>query len=167
MAEYHIDKVADICSQFVRMARGLTVSADVSSRLVALRVETALLSRLAKAKAEPETIIGDTKRHTITYDPRYVETVQKRRNEIYAAPMQQLTQDAKIDVANAYNKNAVETYLDPAVLNRTINEHRDIDIEKMSAEEALDDSLAYYEVSSCRMEKPQKKIVAGCLHRHG
>ena len=148
MAEYHIDRVAEVCSKFVRFAVGGTVSSDVSGRLVALKVDGALQVRLAKAKAELDTIIRDTKRHPITYDPQYVDAVQTRRHKLYNDKVQKLTQEANVEVADAHDGNKWKIYLDPVALARSLNERADNDMEKTSAEEALDDSLAYYEVGT-------------------
>lgn len=155
IAQYHIDRVADICSKFVHIAIASTVSSDVSERLLALKVDNALESRLSNAKAELRTIIKDTQRHPITYDPQYVDTVQKRRNKIYTARMQQLAREANVEIADALDGNKSKTLVDPKLLMRTIEQRHNPDMEKASAEEALDDSLAYYEVSraECRSRR--------------
>lgn len=142
MAAYHIERVADVCSVFVRSAITYTVSPDVAENLLALKVEVALRDRLARAESELKTIIDDTKRHPITYDPRYIDTVQERRNKVYMARIEQLRQAGE----------------DDDVLGITSLQHNP-DTDKISAEEALDDSLAYYEVSF-----PMPKLRTGQCH---
>ena len=144
IAAYHIERVADVCARFVKVAIAESVSSDVSSRLIALKVDQAMASRLSKAQHELSVIIQDSKRHPITYDPRYVETVQKRRSKLYDDRVQELAGAAESQVHVV--GNTYKNYIDPAKLQSVIEARVEPNIEKISAEEALDDSLAYYEV---------------------
>ncbi|KAF2479882.1 P-loop containing nucleoside triphosphate hydrolase protein [Neohortaea acidophila] len=147
IAEYHIDRVAEICSAFVRTAIAFTVSPDVGDNLLSLKVDTALQTRLSAAKKELTNIINDTKRHPITYDPAYVDTVQQRRNDVYAARMKQLADEFETTSFTAREKGAClqSNVINADALKAALAERRNLDMEKASAEEALDDSLAYYE----------------------
>ena len=87
----------------------------------------------------------DSKRHPITYDPRYVDSVQKRRNKTTTARMQKLAEEANVEVEVDVLKT--KSYVDPDTLKRNIEKGVEQDMDRVSAEDALDDSLAYYEVS--------------------
>lgn len=146
MALFHIEKVAAVCEVFVHAAIKHTVTADVSTRIQALKVDGALQTRLADSKSELSRIIKDKKRHPITYDPAYTTIVRKLRNKNHTAKMQALVQKAQRTITD-YNKQTKD-YLDPNVVQSGIEDVTEPDMDKTSAEDALDSQLAYYKVSS-------------------
>ncbi|KAI7233482.1 hypothetical protein KC330_g5346 [Hortaea werneckii] len=117
IAAYHIENVASICWNLVETAVDHAVSKDIADRIKALKVESALASRLEAAKAELGRIIADMKHHPITYDPSYTAIVQKMRQEKHNAKFENL-----VERAGAYLQH----------------------MDKKSAEDALDCQQAYY-----------------------
>ena len=147
IAAYHIENVASICWNLVETAVDHAVSKDIADRIKAVKVENALESRLEAAKAELGRIIADMKHHPITYDPAYTAVVQKVRQEKHNAKYKNLVRNAEVDVFNASNSNRRESYLKPDVMNNGMNTLLEPDMDKTSAEDALDCQQAYYKVS--------------------
>lgn len=86
IAEYHIEKVASFCAQFIDAAIKHAASEEVAGRLQALKVDKALRERLDKAKSELKRIVTDSKYHPITYDPSYTAIVQQMRHDKGTSP---------------------------------------------------------------------------------
>ncbi|KAI7219756.1 hypothetical protein KC333_g2798 [Hortaea werneckii] len=143
IAAYHIENVASICWNLVETAVDHAVSKDIADRIKAVKVENALASRLEAAKAELGRIIADMKHHPITYDPAYTAVVQKMRQEKNNAKFKKLVSKAEIDVAN-YDSDRTENYLKPDVMMNGMNTLLEPDMDKTSAEDALDCQQAYY-----------------------
>ncbi|GAB1742598.1 hypothetical protein NU219Hw_g8136t1 [Hortaea werneckii] len=144
IAAYHIENVASICWNLVETAVDHAVSKDIADRIKAVKVENALASRLEAAKAELGRIIADMKHHPITYDPAYTAVVQKMRQEKHNAKFKKLVLKAKVDVVNAYNKHQTDHYLKPDVMKNGMDSLLEPDMDKTSAEDALDCQQAYY-----------------------
>ncbi|CAK4030316.1 hypothetical protein B0A54_07101 [Lecanosticta acicola] len=143
MAEYHVNQVAAAMNDFVKAAIGFCVSEDVADRLQAHKVDAALAQRLEDAKAELYRVLEDTKHHPITYDPVYASIVQTMRHKRHATRLDELVDRAETTVYNGSNKSH-EKYLSPAVVRSGMDSLMERDMDKTSAEEALDSQQAYY-----------------------
>ncbi|KAI7542914.1 hypothetical protein KC331_g7689, partial [Hortaea werneckii] len=143
IAAYHIENVASVCWDLVETAVDHAVSKDVADRIKAVKLENALASRLEAAKAELGRIIADMKHHPITYDPAYTAVVQKMRQENNNAKFKKLVSKAEVDVAN-HDSDRTENYLKPDVMMNGMNTLLEPDMDKTSAEDALDCQQAYY-----------------------
>jgi len=137
MAEFHIKKVAQVCANFVAAAITCTVADDVADRLQAFTVDPALDARLKRTKAELIRIIANNKHHPITYNPTYTAIVQDMRREKSKSKFKQIVDKSKTSVHNA-STNMIETYLKPNVLDRGKGDLLELDMDKTSAEDALD-----------------------------
>ncbi|KAI7485578.1 hypothetical protein KC357_g2875 [Hortaea werneckii] len=144
IAAYHIENVASICWNLVETAVDHAVSKDIADRIKAVKVENALASRLEAAKAELGRIIADMKHHPITYDPAYTAIVQRTRQEKHNAKFKKLVHDAETDVLPAHNKHQYERYLKPDVMKNGMDSLLEPDMDRKSAEDALDCQQAYY-----------------------
>ncbi|KAI6801939.1 hypothetical protein KC332_g15779 [Hortaea werneckii] len=144
IAAYHIENVASICWNLVETAVDHAVSKDIADRIKAVKVENALASRLEAAKAELGRIIADMKHHPITYDPAYTAIVQRTRQEKHNAKFKKLVHDAETDVLPAHNKHQYERYLKPDVMKNGMDSLLEPDMDRTSAEDALDCQQAYY-----------------------
>ncbi|KAK0258042.1 hypothetical protein B0A54_07101 [Friedmanniomyces endolithicus] len=143
IAEFHIEKVAQVCANFVAAAITCTVADDVAHRLQAFTVDPALDARLKRAKAELIRIIADNKHHPITYDPKYTAMVQDTRRKKSESKLKRIVDQAKISVYNGLSK-VTEPYLKPDVLDSGKGDLLELDMDKTSAEDALDSQQAYY-----------------------
>ena len=145
VTEFHIEKVADVCAGFVEVAIHSTVEPDVANRLLSLQIEPALTSRLNHAKAELIRIIADGKYHPITYDPGYIDVVQNKRQKKHESKFKHLMGRAETTLYNA-STGTNERCLKLDVLNNGCGNLLEMDMDKSSAEDALDSQQAYYKV---------------------
>lgn len=138
----HIETVADICRQFVGDVIKSIASKDIEVRLQSARVESALDEALKSAKVELKKIIDDKQRHPITYNHYYTMTIQKMRRKKHNKVVKKMADDSKRQVSDQHRN--VMTMIDPATLENLIDNHVELDMDKFSAEEALDSVSAYY-----------------------
>lgn len=148
LALAHIDRIAIVCESFVRALLNDVTTPDVSARLQAHQVEPALKARLAGAQAELSKIIQDKNRHPITYNHYYTTTIQKMRNK---KRMNRINKLAKLASSNLIDANLVsKEHIDPKALQTVLEAAIEPDMDKISAEDALDSEMAYYKVSACQ-----------------
>ncbi|TKA82316.1 hypothetical protein B0A55_01434 [Friedmanniomyces simplex] len=143
IGDFHIEKVASVCANFVEAAMNYTVAPDVADRLQSMKVDPGLISRSKRAKAELMSIVTDNKHHPITYDPAYTAMVEKMRQKKHESKLQHLVQQAEVDVKNADN-DKTDRYLKIDVMRGGMGELLQPDMDKTSAEDALDSQQAYY-----------------------
>ena len=143
LAQAHIDRVNALCTALVHTAIDHVVFQDVSRRLQALKLDDALKLRCADAVHELDLLIGDKQRPPITYDPSYTATVQESRARKTKAKFDALMNQAKVNVPVG---NEQKAYINPEVLQNVLKELTEPDMDKPSAEDALDSQLAYYKV---------------------
>ncbi|KAF1981971.1 hypothetical protein K402DRAFT_215863 [Aulographum hederae CBS 113979] len=153
MARDHIHRVALACERFVKALVNDLVSPDVAGRLLKLKVDDVLAARLRAAEDELDKIITDKGRHPITYNHYYTTTIQKLRNKKSMAKAKKLadqhTTDYYCDVGEArFDSVSGPTRvsaLDPeAFMKNFEQEFIEQDMDKFSAEDALDCEMAYY-----------------------
>ncbi|KAK5138342.1 hypothetical protein LTR08_003403 [Meristemomyces frigidus] len=142
IADYHVERVAAVCSDLVTVAINSTVSSDVAVKLQSLKLDTALTEQLDGAKAELKKIIDDTKHHPITYNPAYTAAVQKMRYEKHSAKLTQVVKAAEVTALDDMHRH--QTLLDPTTVKNGMDALLEPDMDKLSAEEALDSQEAYY-----------------------
>lgn len=101
--------------------------------------------RQANAKAELHQLIQDKLRQPITYDPSYTAHVQEARTQKTMAKIQDLMVQARVE---GYGESGDrQTLINPQPLANKLKEATELDMDKISAEDALDSQLAYYKVS--------------------
>ncbi|KAF2771354.1 hypothetical protein EJ03DRAFT_342384 [Teratosphaeria nubilosa] len=165
IAMYHIDRVASVCASFVRSAMDFSVSCDISERLQAVKVEAALIDRLNRAKNELDRIIADCKHHPITYDPAYTAIVQKTRHQKHSIKFEKLLQEAEVLVERRHDHKS-SVYLQPDVIKTGMDTLLEPDMDKTSAEDALDSQDAYYkEEVKYFIAAVTKQVIERCLLR--
>ena len=153
LARHHIKSVAAVCQGFLLSVLSHSAAPEVKGRLINLTVLPALKSAREAALHEAEIIVKDKNRHPITYNHHFTDTLQKIQNDRHGKRIAQLTKEATVNVNeklsyHAKNHEFVEKqYVDPnAILQKhqgTIEQNMD----KVSAEQALDAHNAYYKVS--------------------
>lgn len=140
IADYHIDRIAAVCSNFVRVALEFTATSDVSFRLQELRIDGVMQEQLQGAKRELQRIIRDTQYHPITYDPAYAAIVSKMRTERYKLKIDSIVEQAKICTSD--NQQCLDTHKVRDGFGGLV----DPDMDRTSAEDALDCEEVYYGV---------------------
>lgn len=144
-AAYHIDKIATLCAAVVKAAIDEVVSEDISTKLQAERVDPTMRQRQANAKAELHQLIQDKLRQPITYDPSYTAHVQEARAQKTMARIRALMDQAKVEVD--VEDGGKQALINAELLTNGLKEATELDMDKISAEDALDSQLAYYKVS--------------------
>ncbi|EME83982.1 uncharacterized protein MYCFIDRAFT_187187 [Pseudocercospora fijiensis CIRAD86] len=139
LASQHIDRVSALCCAFAKAAIDDVVFTDVSIKLQASKLDDAMRQRRLAALAELRQLIADKQRPPITYDPSYTATVHEARSQKTTAKIQTLMDQAKVDVNND-GQNLINAQL----LTNQLKEFIEPDMDKTSAEDALDSQLAYY-----------------------
>ncbi|TKA23457.1 hypothetical protein B0A50_07484 [Salinomyces thailandicus] len=144
IAEYHIEKVASFCAQFIDAAIKHAASEEVAGRLQALKVDKALRERLDKAKSELKRIVTDSK---------------------HISKFRQLVHKAEVDVRE-YNSGDVEQYLQADVMKGAVDTLLEPDMDKTSSVDALDCQEAYYqEEVKYFISAITKQVIERCLLR--
>lgn len=140
LALSHIDRIDGLCSKFIGEAIKAVTFAfpDVGDRLQALRLEDALKTRLQNARQELKRLIEDKQRPPITYNPIYTASIQESRSQKFQAKIMALMEQAKVD------KGEGESVINPELFQNQLKELTEPDMDKNSAEDALDSQLAYY-----------------------
>lgn len=147
IAEYHIQRIADVCSRFLRTVMASKTTPEVATKLFRARIDKALQRRLSAARSELANIIEDNDRGPITYDPSFVNGVQQLRFENYAARMERWAQEPELARAGPDSTNMDTKGLKADKLKARWAKRASLDMDKASAEDALDISTAYYNVS--------------------
>jgi hypothetical protein len=143
LALEHIDRVNAVCTDLVRTAIDGAVWADVAAKLKAARLEDGLKNRLELARGELALLIEDKKRPPITYDPSYIANVKKAREKKTDTKWKALIAQSTVEIEQDGKKQKLAN---PDVLRKKMQELQDNDMDKQSAEDALDSQLAYYKV---------------------
>lgn len=139
LATAHINKVADACKNFVEIVLQHAAAPEIKSRLVGLRVDAALESSLQASRGELAKIIADKARPPMTYNHYYTTTVQKQRQNKYASALAAVTDTLTMVGKHSVNERE-QTPIEPQMPKGRIVQ----DMDKFSAEEALDSQTAYY-----------------------
>lgn len=140
IAACHIINVMRFRHHLMDMAVDYAAPEDVADRLKAGKVRSATYHRFDAAQADFKRIVNDMHQNPITYDPSYTAIVQKMRRDKQKAKSESLARQAEMNVHNANFDHQNE----PAQVRDGMIEP---DMDKTSAEDALDCSQAYYKVS--------------------
>lgn len=146
-ASHHIYKIATLCAAVVKAAIDEVVSEDISAKLQAERVDPTMRQRQANAEAELHQLIQDKLRQPITYDPSYTAHVQEARTQKTVAKVQTLISQVQLETMKYGDTGDRRTPINPQLLANKLKQATDLDMDKISAEDALDSQLAYYKVS--------------------
>ncbi len=146
----HIDQVATICRMFVDLVLQHVATPEVHSRLLGLRIERALKDALAAAHAELAKIIKDKSRHPITYNHYYTTTIQRMRQKPHEKAIMRIVEGATVQVQEktwtAGSGFTSKKYVNPQTLQDAVTKQIEPDMDRFSAEEALNAEMAYYKV---------------------
>ncbi|KXL51256.1 hypothetical protein M433DRAFT_73240 [Acidomyces richmondensis BFW] len=144
IAEFHIDKIGKVCSDFVAAAIDFTMSPVIGHRLQSLKIQNALDQRLNSAKDELARIIADTKLHPITYDPTYTDIVQRVRQERHETKVERLVEDVEKVSFNSLS-HPQKQLVRAEVIKQDMKSLIEPDMDKTSSEDALDCAQAFYQ----------------------
>jgi hypothetical protein len=143
VAQQHIERVSESCKTFVNIVLQDTAPEDIKMRLLDLCVDSALEASLAGAKEELGKILKDKGRHPMTYNHYFTTTIQEQRKTKYVHMLSSVAKAAQVSCTKE-GTDTVDTYIDPKKLDDDIEGGIEQDMDRFSAEDALDSQLAYY-----------------------
>ena len=149
ITEAHIDRISDVCVRFVHLMLQHVAPEDVRRRLLDLKVHDTMRSALEAARMELQRVIEDKASHPTTYNHYYTTTIQKNRQKKFKQRLDKAIQDAQANGNQGqFGRQNVDTSsVDPAKLRDSVGKVWQLDMDRFSAEDALDDQSAYYKVS--------------------
>ncbi|EFR02685.1 interferon-induced GTP-binding protein Mx1 [Nannizzia gypsea CBS 118893] len=130
IAQDHANKVATKCKDFLLQVLEQTAPPDLRARIMNLTVTPALKAAHEAALDEIERVEQDKKRHPITYNNHFTDTLQKIQNR------------HSTFTGGAGYEDREYIRLDTFLSNLSNTTNKDMD--KFSAEQALDTLDAYY-----------------------
>ncbi|KAF2036298.1 GTP-binding protein [Setomelanomma holmii] len=143
LALTHIENVAAKCATFVDTVLNETAPSDIKTRLTDYCVEKALSDALTNAKIELEKIIADKERNLMTYNHYFTTKIQDQRKSKLAQILSSIAKTAQVSWGKD-DTNNFETCIDPATLDADMHSGVEQNMDKFSAEDALDTQIAYY-----------------------
>ncbi|KAH8587970.1 P-loop containing nucleoside triphosphate hydrolase protein [Bisporella sp. PMI_857] len=151
LAKDHLDGVSKLCSNFVIDLLRDICPVDISPRVQASIVEESLKKRLEAGEAELKKLLQDQKRYPMTYNYYYTITIQKMRREKNRVEFERCVKDAitTSKMYNSYHSNdsVKVSQVDQEKVVRNFHEKLELDMDRLSCSDALDDLHAFYKVS--------------------
>jgi hypothetical protein len=144
LALAHIESVADKCRTFVDIVLKETAPLDIKTRLTDYCVEKALEDALKAAKDELNKIVGDKERNLMTYNHYFTSKIQDQRKSKIAQILSSVAKTAQVSWTKEGDGSVVETFIDPTKLEADMHNGIEQNMDKFSAEDALDTQIAYY-----------------------
>lgn len=141
----HIASVFEHCEVFVYKVIRHVAPAEFVSRLASQSIDKALQAALKDSEKELGNLIKDKKSEPMTYDEVFTTILQKKRQRKHARVAQDATKNSTVQ--NAYS-NHYRSEVDPVKLEQALSNSIEQNMDKYSAEEALDNARAYYKVRS-------------------
>ncbi|KAK4691375.1 hypothetical protein P7C71_g5611, partial [Lecanoromycetidae sp. Uapishka_2] len=148
LAVAYLDKVAQVCTNFLELLLRDKCPNDVGSRLRASFMQDALKVRYHNARQELQKIMEDTRSYPINYNHYYTDTVTKRRQERQKKSLARSIGKATSHTKSPGNKwDFTPTSIDVDQVFESYSASVDPNMENVSCEEALDCLFAIYKVS--------------------
>lgn len=139
----HINRVARACKDFVYAVLRHSAPAEFFDKLASLSIDAALANCLQKCKEELRKILADHDRYPVTYNHYFTTTLQKQRQRRYEKTVERAKKASEFQIN--YN-HALHTHYDPQLMKQAMRDSIEQDMDRFSAEEALDKQRAYYKV---------------------
>ena len=143
----HVNTVARKCKEFVNVVLQETAPPEFQSRLASLSVDAALREALEKCKVELRQIIKDKSRHPMTYNHYFTTTLQKMRQRKQQKINEKAQEEANGGRVIDRHGDTYDT-LNTTELLKALNDSIELDMDRFSAQEALDYQRAYYKASN-------------------
>ncbi|PGH20399.1 hypothetical protein AJ80_03544 [Polytolypa hystricis UAMH7299] len=146
IARDHIAMVAATCKMLLLDVLDHVAAPEVKNRLVSLTVLPALKHACEAALNELKNIIEDKKRHPMTYNHYFTDTLQKIQHKRFARDVEQLAEDATVRIEEkiCYKEYEKKNYINPTTFHDKLHGVIEQDMDTFSAEQALDAHDAYY-----------------------
>lgn len=149
LAVDHMERVALVCSEFLRVLLADKCPEDIHARLWSFQIQDTLNSRCEAAKRELEMLIEDIRNYPINYNHYYTDTIRKQRQERESKALAKCVKDST-KTENIYNNDdehyETTTTVDVEQVIKQYRQHIEPDMDKYSSEEALDCMMAIFKV---------------------
>ncbi|MCJ1472546.1 hypothetical protein MMC13_001195 [Lambiella insularis] len=152
MAAEHMEKVALICTQFLRALLEEKCPRDMRSRCWASVIQDALAERRKAALLELNLLVKDLKNYPINYNHYYTDTITKQRRERDKKALTKCIEDGtttQLIWNSDAKKQLSSTTVDAKKIATQYSQHIDPNMKKHSCVEALDCMFAIYKVPAC------------------
>jgi hypothetical protein len=143
LALAHIENVAGKCKAFVDLVLDVCSPKDIRARLADYCVDAALDQALKNAKNELKKITEDKNRNLMTYNHYFTTKIQQQRKDKFAQILSKAAGAAHVSRVKE-ETGQTEHYIDPQKLDLDIHAGIEQNMDKFSAEDALDTQIAYY-----------------------
>ena len=150
LAYEHIEDVAATCKEFVDKVLAHVAAPEACTRLLDIRLHPALKRAVKESQAELAKIVDDKNGHPITYNHYYTSTIQKMRQDRQSKAMSKAVDSAKVFDFDG------EEAIDPKKLESVVNRYVEADMDRFSANEALDCQAAFYKVRTLSLRVLRK-----------
>ncbi|EFE38018.1 dynamin GTPase, putative [Trichophyton verrucosum HKI 0517] len=148
IAQDHANNVALKCKDFLVQVLEYTATPELMSRIMTLTVVPALRAAHEAALNELERINDDRKRHPITYNHYFTDTLQKTRTQYWVDKVRNLAKQSAVHVSEKTGtgepKFQTKEYFKPDKFLSGIDSLVEKNMDKFAAEQALDTLNAYY-----------------------
>ncbi|KAK2810770.1 hypothetical protein FQN49_008507 [Arthroderma sp. PD_2] len=148
IAHHHINRVAASCKAFLIQVLDHVAAPELKARILNLTVTPALKKAREAAFNELKKIEEDKRRHPITYNHYFTDTLQKLQQERYTFGVEKLAKAATVDVyeyLSSTKKYITKSYIDPETFyNKLRQGNLERDMDNFSAEQALETLDAFY-----------------------
>ena len=149
IATAHINRLAQTCRDFVLLTLDNVTTEDVKANLLSLTIDQACKNAHSEALQELQRILNDKERPPSTYNHYFTMTLQKMQRDKYGKQLTEATNAAKVTAYTQTNMKVLSnTYLNPDVFRSTMDKSVELDMDKYSAEQALDVQAAFYKDES-------------------
>lgn len=151
-AKDHVEKVANVCSQFLEVLLQEKCPKDIRPRLWSLHIQEALKRRSDASLSELQRLAEELKDHPINYNHYYTDTITKLRQERWSKT---LASSIEAATTHTYLPNCNSDHTSASInVDSVINaqlQNAKPDMGAYSCEEALDCLFAIYKVSTYKL----------------
>ncbi|KAH8717086.1 P-loop containing nucleoside triphosphate hydrolase protein [Phaeosphaeriaceae sp. PMI808] len=168
LALQHIDKVGQLCRNFIELIIENTTPLDFRARLISMSVDAALTHLLNNAKDELRRILDDKMRQPCTYNQNFTTTTQNTRQRKYRRLNRDVFDKTKQTATPTRTpivgeKETPQVLTDPGRMEKALDDATRNDADDCPSEEALDIAHAYYEA---KMKYFINAITKTVIERH-
>lgn len=144
----HVEKVAQVCDQFLEMLLKEKCPQDILSRLWSFQIRDVLKKRKDASIRELALIMEDVKSYPMNYNHYYTDTISARRQARGEKSLNKCISEAKSEeLEEIYGGMHKTINIDVAKVIQKYTARPNLDMETYSSEEALDCLFSIYKVN--------------------
>jgi hypothetical protein len=144
IAKQHVIDIGIVCKDYAHEVINHSIEPGVSRQILAHSVNPALEKARFAAHDELNKILRDLEDHAISYNHYFTDQLQLLRQKRFSVKMDELIEASKLNFK--MKDDATYSLINPTTFKGKLKEALEVDMTKVSAEEALDALQAYYKV---------------------